>query len=146
MLTAGNTNTKPGRKCVFTDEEERAFVDHVIQLCDFGFPVTDHDLQFIVKTYVDGSGRVIKQFSNNYPGRHWMKNFLKRYKKDLSQRFCSNIKRARAAVGEEELKKYFANLSTEMTDVNPDNIYNYDETNLVDDPGKKKILTKRGRK
>lgn len=73
-----------------------------------------------------------------------MKNFLKRYKKDLSQRFCSNIKRARAAVGEEELKKYFANLSTEMTDVSPDKIYNYDETNLVDDPGKKKILTKRG--
>lgn len=31
-----------------------------------------------------------------------------------------------------------------MTGVCPINIYNYDETNLVDDPGKKKVLTKRG--
>nr|CAI5843636.1 unnamed protein product [Callosobruchus analis] len=35
-------------------------------------------------------------------------------------------------------------LEIEIKDVDPESIYNYDETNLVDDPGKKKIITKRG--
>lgn len=33
-----------------------------------------------------------------------------------------------------------------MTDIIPNNIINYDETNLTDDPGRKKIITKRGTK
>ncbi|CAH2004705.1 unnamed protein product [Acanthoscelides obtectus] len=72
--------------------------------------------------------------------------FLKRHKSELSHRFCSNIKRVRAAVNEEAIKNYFNHLKMEIENIPPHLIYNYDETNLVDDPGKKKVLTKRGTK
>ena len=70
--------------------------------------------------------------------------FLTRHKNELSQRFCSNIKRVRAAVYQETIQTFFSHLKKAIEGVQPHHIYNYDETNLVDDPGKKKVLMKRG--
>lgn len=141
-----NKVRKPGRQCIFTKEEEISFVDHAIEMCKYGFPITVFDLRCIVKLYLEKKGRIVPQFSNNLPGRTWVQCFLKRHKKELSQRLCSNIKRVRAAVNEETIKNYFNHLKVEIEGVPPHLIYNYDETNLVDDPGKKKVLTKRGTK
>ncbi|KAK3909462.1 Jerky protein homolog-like [Frankliniella fusca] len=41
------------------------------------------------------------------------------------------------------IKKYFNCSEKELQDVPSENIWNYDETNLVDDPGRKKVLVKR---
>ncbi|XP_065652789.1 uncharacterized protein LOC136080108 [Hydra vulgaris] len=49
-------------------------------------------------------------------------------------------------VNEEILKDYIQQLSKTVQNVPPSNIYNYDETNLSDDPGSKKCLVKRGNK
>nr|CAI5859047.1 unnamed protein product [Callosobruchus analis] len=95
--------------------------------------------------YLDSRGTKVDTFNNNFPGQRWTECFLARNKRELSQRFCSNIKRVRAAVNEEAINSFFRHLETENKDVLPESIYNnYDETNLVDDPGKKKIITKRG--
>lgn len=129
----------PGRQCIFFPEEEQAFVDHAIAMCKFGFPITLFDLRYIVKIYLDSSDRKVKTFRENFPGKRWAECFLERHKKKLSQRFCSNIKRVRAAVNEDIINEFFAHLEDEIKDVPPNLIYNYDETNLVDDPGKKSI-------
>nr|XP_047129367.1 jerky protein homolog-like [Hydra vulgaris] len=89
-------------------------------------------------------GVIIPQFKNSFPDSDWIRSFLKR-NLELSVRFASNIKRKRAEIGTTVIDNYFINLSNETSNISPDNIWNYDETNLSDDPGKKKkILTKRG--
>ncbi|XP_049947042.1 uncharacterized protein LOC126452454 [Schistocerca serialis cubense] len=56
------------------------------------------------------------------------------------------MKRSRAAVYERVLREYVEHLQVELKDMPPSNIWNFDGTNLTDDPGKKKVLTKRGSK
>lgn len=129
----------PGRQCIFLPNEEKAFVDNAVAMCKFGFPITLFDLRCIVKMYLDSHDRKIKAFNNNFPGKRWAECFLDRHKKQLSQRFCSNIKRVRAAVNEDIINSFFSHLKTEIKDVPPNLIYNYDETNSADDPGKKRM-------
>lgn len=134
-----------GRPNAFTIKEEKGFVDHIIKMSEFGFPVDKTDFRFIIKSYLDRVGRKIKIFQNNLPGLSWVSLFLKR-NPALSIRLATNIKRARAAVNEKVLQDYIENLKKIVVDVPPQNIYNYDETNLTDNPGQKKVLTKRGSK
>jgi len=41
------------------------------------------------------------------------------------------------------VNEYFDNLETSLSGITPQNIINYDETNFVDDPGRKKILVRK---
>lgn len=135
----------PGHPRVFTEEEEIAFEAHIITLSTFGFPVNTFDLRCAVKCYSDRHGRNIKCFKNNMPGPDWVKCFLQRHPQ-LTQRIAQNISHARAATDEEIVNNFFDNLERELEGLPPSNIWNFDETNLVDDPGQSKILTKRGTK
>ena len=47
-------------------------------------------------------------------------------------------------VNEETLNKYLDNLYLELKDIPPENIYNYDETNITDNPGSKSVIVRRG--
>lgn len=134
---------KPGYPQVFTQEEERRFVACIHNLSDYGFPVDEVELRHIIKTYLDRQGRSVQRFKNNLPGRDWAKSFLRRHT-DLTARISSNIKRSRAALTEEQMREYIENLRETLKDVEPNAIINYDETNLTDDPGQKKIITRRG--
>lgn len=78
------------------------------------------------------------------PGKEWAISFVTRHKDVLSLRLCQNIKRCRASISRETINNYFDNLAISLEGVPPEYIINYDETNLTDDPGRKKILTKRG--
>ena len=78
------------------------------------------------------------------PSHQWVPIFLNRHK-DLSNRMASNIKRSRAAVSHEKINSFFDHFVKEAENVPAENIFNYDETNLTDDPGcKKKYIFKRG--
>jgi len=77
------------------------------------------------------------------PGVDWIRSFLKR-NKNLTQRFGENIKRVRAGVSKPILDKYFNNLEDVLHDIPATNIFNYDETNFSDDPGKKLVIVRRG--
>ena len=134
-----------GRPSAFTEQEETAFVSHLIKMSQYGFPVDKLDLRMIVKNYLAKQERIVPWFKNNLPGDEWVISFLARHK-DLSVRLSNNIKRKRAEVGEREIKVYFSNLKVELENMKPQNIWNFDETNLSDDPGSKKIITKRGLK
>lgn len=110
----------------------------------WGFPFDLRDLRRLVMCYILKAGKTIAQFKNNYPSKEWAISFVKRNKGELSLRNCQNIKRTRAAVSSEIVKEFFTNLKITVEGVPGTNIYNYDETNLSDNPGIKKCIFKRG--
>nr|XP_039254787.1 jerky protein homolog-like [Styela clava]XP_039269740.1 jerky protein homolog-like [Styela clava] len=134
---------KFGGQTVLFAETEKILVEHCIAVSSFGFPIAQEDLRSIVKAYLDAKGVTVSKFHSNYPGVEWVKAFLKRHS-ELTVRFATNIKKKRAGVSSETIEKYFENIEEELDDVPPENIWNYDETNLTDDPGQKKIICKRG--
>lgn len=137
---------KPGYQQIFSKEEEDMFKKCLIGCCDFGFPLSTFDLRMIVKSYLEKTGRTVKRFKNNVPGKEWVLSFLKRHPDLNGSRFAANIKRSHAGIDAPVLKEYIDNLSEVVKDVPASHIFNYDESNLTDDPGKKKVIVKRGMK
>uniref|UniRef100_A0A1B6GCB9 DDE-1 domain-containing protein n=1 Tax=Cuerna arida TaxID=1464854 RepID=A0A1B6GCB9_9HEMI len=142
----GNTLKQKGGQTVLSSEEEKLIVNR-LQICsEWGYPIDSFTLRLLVKDFLDRKGKNVKKFKNNLPGKDFVYSFLQRYKVELSHRLCQNIKRSRAEISEEVINDYFDNLQTELKDVPASNIVNYDETNLADDPGRKKVITRRGHK
>ena len=140
-------HSKPfGGQVVFNNDEENAFVEHMRVVAEWGFPFDTFDLRVLAKTYLDKVGRVVSKFKNNYPSRDWANNFLARHKDKITLRTCQNIKTARAKVSSALVNEYFDNLTATLSDIPHDRIFNYDETNLSDNPGLKKCIFKRGTK
>lgn len=139
----GKHSKTVGRQRLLCHKEEKAIIQHVIAMSDFGFPMDTYDLRVTVKMFLDRSGRRDCRLINNFPGYEWCLSFLKR-NKELSVRLANNIKKKRAAVSRETLTEYINNLEGELKDIPPENIFNFDETNLTDDPGNRKIICKRG--
>lgn len=135
-----------GGQTVFSNNEEMSIIKSAITCSDWGFPLNVEDLQMITKSFLDRQGKEVQKFKNNMPGRDWVYSLLKRHSDHLVQRLASNIKRSRAGVSKKIIKEYFANLETSINGVPPSNLFNYDETNMSDDPGKKLMLYKRGKK
>lgn len=135
-----------GRATVFSMEEEEQMVAHVVAVSNYGFPVNTFDLRSVVKSFLDRIGRNETRFKNNLPGNDWADSFMKRHKAILTQRIAKNISYCRAATDEQVVNNFFDNLEKELNGIPKENIWNYDETNLVDDPGAAKIITKRGTK
>ena len=141
----GERNGKCGRPPVLTEEEESIVASRLMIAAEWGYPFSQADLQIFVKSYRDSKGKVVKLFRNNLPGPDWCSSFLSRQDR-LSKRMCQNIKPARASVSRDIVCKYFTNLEQCLLDVPPENIINYDETNLTDDPGASKVISRKGTK
>ena len=139
------TNKKTmGGQTALSKKEEEVFVHHLVAVSEWGFPFSTLDLRLLVKGYLEKTSRKVKCFKNNIPGEDWAKSFLKRHRKTIGRRTCQNIKRARAETPKDDFVKYFVNLEEVVKEVPPENIINYDETNLSDDPGNEKLIFKRG--
>lgn len=96
---------------------------------------------------MDRIGRKVPRFKNNFPGSDWAYGFMKQYSTILQfQRTAKYITYARASTDDKIIEDFFTNLEKEITGIEPKNIWNHDKTNLVDDPGCKKVITKRGAK
>lgn len=63
---------------------------------------------------------------------------------DLTVRSTQNIRTARAEKGVDEFMTYFEHLRETIKDVPASNIMNFDETNLIDNPGNSKCIFRRG--
>ena len=125
-------------------------VNHLIVVGEWGFPFTSLDLCLLVKSYLDMSNQSIGKFTENLPGKEWARSFIKHHKKEIHPRLCQNIKTKRAEMNKEDLEKYFEkyfeNLNNVLDEVPSENILNYDETNLSDNPGQEKLIFKQGKK
>ncbi|XP_014273650.1 uncharacterized protein [Halyomorpha halys] len=134
-----------GGQLVFSTEEEGAIVSHLIALASYGFPITLFELRLFIKTYLTRINRKVARFSDNMPGKEWARLFLKRHQKELPQ-CMSQIGRFRTALDRTSINQFFDNLQLELLGIPANNVWNYDEFNLQDDPGAKKVLIKRGAK
>ncbi|KAG5875796.1 hypothetical protein JTB14_016812 [Gonioctena quinquepunctata] len=98
----------------------------------------------MAKYYLDRKGRTVHLFKNNLPGIDWTYSLLQRHEKSYGQRISTNIKRARASVSRETLGEFYDNLENTLIGLPSSNIFNYGESNLSDDPGKKRGIYRRG--
>lgn len=131
-----------GKPPILSEDEEKCIVAHIIALSDLGIPIGMQDVRVIVKKYLDDNKRHIKIFKNNLPGWEWGKLFLER-QTCLKQKVAHNISRKRAQVNQEIIEKFYENLSVELENVPPSNIFNFDETGFHDVPKKQKHLFRR---
>ena len=100
------------------------------------------DSRCIVKAHLDRRGIQHKCFKNNMPGRDWTHFFLNRNKHLLARRMCQNIKKSRATIYPKVVNDFFDNLRDTLKDVLVTSCY--DETNLCNNLGRKKVIAKRG--
>ena len=107
-------------------------------MTDWRVPFDSLDIRLLVKSYCDKVKINDARFKNNMPGVDWVQSFMKRH--CLTNRVADNVKHSRAVVNEETLNKYLDNLYLELKDIPPENIYNYDETNITDNPGSKSVV------
>lgn len=142
----GSRIKKSGGQTIFTLKEEKSFIKAANCCGEWGFPLTLTDLRYLAKNYLDGQGRNVRKFKLNMPGIDWARSLLERHKGDISQKVSANIKRSRANVSRDIIVEYFNNLRETLQNVPACNIFNYDETNTQDDPGKQKMLFRRGTK
>jgi hypothetical protein len=128
------TTDKVGRPTILTAEEEEIIVQRLIILGEWGFPLTTNDLKQLVKAYLDGAGKTTR-LADNLPGKDFIKGFLKRHRQ-LTIRTANLIKRSRAMLSADIVNDFFDRYEHSAAGVHPDNVFNYDETNLRDNPGK----------
>ena len=127
-------------------EVEEILAGVLDKLADWNFPVGPFELKIMVKDLLDARGEICSLFKNNTPGKDWIRNFRNRTK--CKTTVATNIKPARAAVTTDDVNTFFDNLEliTGDDDIPPSNIFNYDETNFKDEPGKQWVIVRRGRR
>ncbi|CAH0719076.1 unnamed protein product, partial [Brenthis ino] len=126
-----------------TDIEEENLVNVLVAVGEYGCPMTKLDLKMLVFNYLEKNSRT-DIFNGKMPGNTWVEQFLHRHASKLSVRTTQNIKKVRAEMGLQDMKKFFDNLQETLKDVPPNNILNYDETNLSDNLGNSKCIFRRG--
>ena len=133
---------KTGGQIRLSNACERSLLRSIDLLAEWIVPMTGLDIRLLVKEYLDHSGVNEFRFKQNCPGVDWLRGFIARHK--LSKRFADNVKSARAEITREAVITYFDNLEASLAGVEPNNIFNYDETNVTDEPGTIAVVCRRG--
>lgn len=131
-----------GRQLRLTSTCENALVVMINQLSEWRMPVNYMEIRLLVKNYLDGRNVVDMVFNNNFPGTDWASMFVKRHK--LTLRIADQVKPCRVDITEDAVNNYFNHLENSLEGVPPSQVYNYDETNMTDDPSRKKCIVRRG--
>lgn len=124
-------------------------VDWIINCANLGFPVNKGDLCLSVQKLVKTSGLECPLFIDGLPGKKWYYAFLKRHSV-ISQKHAEYVNRARGAVTEERVKKWFEEVRVSLKDhidVLNDHtrVFNMDETCFCLAPKGDLILGPKGR-
>ena len=129
---------KTGGQPRLSSEAENKLAETIETLAQWKVPVDFMDVRLLVKDYLDRQGISDRRFRNNCPGPDWLKSFMKRHK--LTKRIADNVKPVRAEISVNDVTKYFDELQTILHGIPPENLINYDETNITDDPGAKHVI------
>jgi hypothetical protein len=135
-----------GGQTALSDEEEIENARAIATLGDWGFPLDILEVRIFISGFLREMNKRVEKFRENIPGVDWVYAFLKRQSDIISPRMCRNITHKRASVTQTDIDDYFMNLEVTLSGVPPENIINYDETNLSDDPGAKKCVFRRSTK
>jgi hypothetical protein len=79
------------------------------------------------------------------PTKRFVDTFLGRHA-DFRLWKTNAIKRSRGALSREDVTDFFNNYKVSVEGVPPENIFNYDESNLRDEPGTTKCIFRKGTK
>lgn len=113
-------------------------------LADWKIPMTAMEIRMLVKDYLDALKLPTEIFKENMPGKDWVKSFTKRH--GFTKRMADNVSLSRATITPDIVNTYFEHLEEELRGIPPSNIFNYDETNVTDDPGATEVIVSRGRR
>ena len=144
---SGNLKKRGGQP-VFTKQQERVFVEHLLKLSDWLVPISRHCFQSYVQFYLKSVGKHVPRFQDNRPGKDWAYSFFKR-NKEVTQRRSNIIPPSKALVTVESLRQFFDLLSPQLSGddaIDPSCILNYDETALTNDPGSQHVIVRRSQK
>ena len=97
-----------------------------------------------MRDYLNRAGKNVEVFKDNMPDKNWLNAYLRRHSEDLAMRKCNMLKRSWGNITRPEVQEFFDRYSKTAEGVEPKNIWNYDETNLRDDPSTKIAIFKRG--
>ena len=100
-------------------------------MCGWGFPLDGSSFGHLDRKRVR-----VERFQDNVLGHEFVIHFKKRHP-ELTERFAGNIKRSRTKINPETVNEYFDNLESVLEGILPDCIFNCDETNLSDGPGRR---------
>ena len=144
--TSENKHVKcqPGRKTVLSAEEENVLVELINHLTQWKFPIDGFNAKQLVQSYLNKKGVSEPRFKDNWPGKDWLSSFIKR--NNLTKRISDNVKPSRAEITRETVNEFFKNLDETYGEgeLSPSCIFNYDETNVTDEPNSKSVIVQRG--
>ena len=144
----GKHTKKPGHARGLSEK----FIERYLEtVSEWGFPFTYRDVQCTIQNYLNKTGRQASAFKNNMPSQDWVAAFVRR-SPDLSHRNCQNIKVSRAKKTRKEFEEFYEEFKKSIGGVDengaceipPENFFNFDETNLTDDPGSQRCIFKKG--
>ena len=127
-----------------SSECEEMIASAVNALADWKIPMTAMEIRMLVKDYLDALKLPTEIFKENMPGKDWVKSFTKRH--GFTKRMADNVSLSRATITPDIVNTYFEHLEEELRGIPPSNIFNYDETNVTDDPGATEVIVSRGRR
>ncbi len=131
---------KVGRPQELSPLEEEAIVKCLCMCAEFQLPMRKRDLQLFVQDYVVENS-IETRWEDGKPGKEWVRFFRKRWAHRVKVKKPTKIKHSRAMVSPAILKKFIHHLAPNIEGMPATHIFNYDETNLRDDPGKVPSLT-----
>ena len=128
-------DAKAGKETLFTREEEKALVEHLVYMSKIGYDYTKTDIQYIGKDYAVVLGKKMKSEDSSQLSNNWFYSFLGRWEElKLVKPKKLSIARAKNA-SPQNISNYFKELSTVLTNNNlhnkPESIFNIDETGVT---------------
>lgn len=135
---------KRGGQPALSWNQEEEVVKSLIICAEWGYPLSTLDLRCFIKTFLDKNRLTVSRFKDNFPGYDWAAGFLRRHEDSLSKRLCQNIKRNRARVSPSNINRFFDEFEVTSEGIPAHLKINYDESAWADDPGRKKLIFKRG--
>ncbi|CAH1980043.1 unnamed protein product [Acanthoscelides obtectus] len=136
---------KMGPTTILTMEEEANLEKWILSKAMLGFPMDPDE----VKDSVQRVLKIVKRpnvFTDDRPGKKWMKLFLQRHP-NVTKRNTEIISKGRASVTEEGIRTWFGELKDYLISENaedilscPERIFNADETGLQTCPKSGKLL------
>jgi hypothetical protein len=141
---AGVHSAKQGRPTVLKEEEAAVIVEMLLLLGEWGFPFTSEDLRHFFKSYLDKKGRFYHL--RGQPSHKKVCGLLHQEAPSVLPAHHQLHQAIQGGLSRKEVKTFFDNFQKSAEGVRPENMWNYDESNLRDDPGSKKCLFKKGTK
>jgi hypothetical protein len=121
----------------------------IVTLGDVGVGVSKFEIRRIVQNYLKMTNQS-SVFKEGIPGKKWLKLFLNRWKKELSERTPQNLPKSRGAAVTRECVDDFYGMVEKKFKVQiygvipPTSIFNCDEVGFSCSQGEKKIICRRG--